>query len=118
MQSGPYAKKGTVVETGTQDITSWGFGPRLNQWYVEVEFPHGDGGRFFIRFDAKGKTGSAYEGLGYWEWIGPEIGKLQSDPRTPGTEYGPWELVETPTENKAKERDPKKFSLFDFCKVW
>jgi hypothetical protein len=120
MKSGPYAKKGKVVEVffappGTatpprpegyilSPTESVEFIPG---WYVEVEFlppananekmgTHwdvGDVGRFFIRFDANGKTGTGWDGLGFFE---PHFGStLQSDPRTPGTKFGPWELVES-----------------------
>ena len=50
--------------------------------------------RGFIRFDAvTGKTGTGWDGLGYFEYIGEEVGMLISDPRMPGTDFGPWELV-------------------------
>jgi hypothetical protein len=118
MKSGPYAKKGKVVEVfsappGTatpprpegyilSPTESVEFIP---EWYVEVEFlpPANanekiggiwDTGPFFIRFNAEGKTGTGWDGLGFFE---PHCGgRLQSDPRTPGTKFGPWELELVP----------------------
>ena len=78
MKSGPYTQKGKVAEVTEQ--------------YVDVDVfldKNAVGG--FIRFDANGKTGTGWDGLGYFVYIGKEV--LQSDPRLPGTEFGAWELV-------------------------
>jgi hypothetical protein len=58
--------------------------------------------REFIRFDHNGKTGTGWDGLGSFEYIGKEVGMLQSDPRLPGTEFGPWELVPTLTDRRTQ----------------
>jgi hypothetical protein len=106
MQSGWYVEKGTVKATVSNPpdtvIENRGVTIYMPEWYVEVE----TGGHCIIRFDANGQTGDGWHGLGLWESFG------QSDPRTPGTEYGPWELVEAPSEEKVKERDPKNVDRF------
>ena len=80
MRSGVYTQKGKVAEVTEQ--------------YVSVELFLGENHvRGFIRFDTNGKTGTGWDGLGYFEYIGEEVGMLQSDPRLPGTEFGPWELT-------------------------
>lgn len=99
MRSGEYAKRGKVVAIsvpGAKEIMASNGPPMPEGGCVEVEFSYADGRRYFIRFDANGKTGTGWEGFGQWDYIGPEIGPLQSDPRLPGTEFGPWELVESP----------------------
>jgi len=97
MRSGPYTKKGKVVKV----MAPWmaycykkcGVTPR---WCVEVElFRAEDEIRTLILFDANGTAGSFYDGLGTWEYIGPTFDWIMDDPRTPGTEYGPWELAST-----------------------
>lgn len=75
----------------------------LLSWYAEVEFDD-DGWRYRIRFDANGKTGDGWRGLGYRYHVSAmELGWLQDDPRIPGTEYGPWELVDhCPTDGEER----------------
>lgn len=81
MRSGVYTQKGKVAEVTEQ--------------YVDVEVSRAENAvRGFIRFDANGKTGTGWDGLGYFIYVGEEVGMLQSDPRTPGTEFGPWELTD------------------------
>jgi hypothetical protein len=66
----------------------------ITEKYVEVELPVAkDAVKCFIRFDHNGETGAGWDGLGLWEYVGEEIGWLQSDPRTPGTRFGPWKLI-------------------------
>jgi hypothetical protein len=87
MQSGPYVQKGKVSE--------------MTEKYVLVEVLSTKGGApgwqnpgyYFIRFDSNGKTGTGWDGLGLFEYIGPEVGMLQSDPRIPSTQFGPWKLI-------------------------
>jgi hypothetical protein len=105
MRSGPYTQKGKVVAAVSSSPGTVENGGEISvpKWYVEVEFlPHFNGGtagkwdagHFFIRFDANGKTGTGWDGLGFFE---PHFGgTLQVDPRTPGTMCGPWELVTEP----------------------
>lgn len=101
LKSGPYTRKGKVVDISfLQDCRQHQTGPRLKPpvGVVGVEPLHTENEmRYLILFDANGKTGDAWNGLGSWEYIGDKIGWLQSDPRTPGTAYGPWELVDTPS---------------------
>ena len=82
MKSGSLIEKGTVTE--------------ITEQYVGVEpFPRENTVRGIIRFDPRtGKTGTCSEGLGFWEYIGPETGYLGMHPHTvPGTKFGPWELL-------------------------
>jgi len=79
MQSGPYALKGKVTMFIDQCVM------------VEVPQPK-NAVRGFIKFDANGKTGTGWDGLGYFELIG--CGLEQCDPRPVGTKYGTWELTD------------------------
>jgi hypothetical protein len=80
MKSGAHIQTGRVAEVTEQ--------------YVLVEVWRDiSPGRFFIRFNSKtGKTGTGWDDLGLFEYIGEEVGLIQSDPRLPDTESGPWEL--------------------------
>jgi hypothetical protein len=71
IRSGPYTQKCKVAE--------------ITEQYVAVELPRVENAvRGFIRFDATtGKTGTGWDGLGYFEYIGEEVGILQSDPVSP-----------------------------------
>jgi len=101
LKTGPYTRKGKVVDISFLKDYVQGNGARLKlpvgvagvepvePLYTENEL------RCLILFDANGKTGDAWNGLDSWEYIGDEIGWLQSDPRTPGTAYGHWELGDT-----------------------
>lgn len=95
LKSGPYTRRGKVADISfLQNIQRRNAGqlePPVGAVGVEL-VPIANETRCLILFNAKGKTGDAWNGLGAWEYIGDEIGWLQSDPRTPGTEYGPWEL--------------------------
>ena len=82
IRSGPCIKKCKVAE--------------ITEQYVLVELPHVENAvKGFIRFDpTTGKTGTGWDGLGYFDYIGENIGMLQSDPRIPGTIFGPWKLID------------------------
>lgn len=101
LKSGPYTRKGKVVDISfLKDYVQGPNGARLKLpvGVVGVEPLHTENEmRYLILFDANGKTGDAWNGLGFWEYIGDELGWLQSDPRTPGTAYGHWELVDAPS---------------------
>ena len=82
MKSGPRTRKGKVI--------------RVTEQYVDVEpSPRENEVRGFIRFDIhSGKTGTISEGLGFWEGTGPADYIGENPFITPGTEFGPWELVD------------------------
>jgi hypothetical protein len=91
MQSGPYTQQGTV--------------DKITKFYVEVAVPITQVEAFrigasipawFIRFDAQGKAGSGFDNLGLWV-EDHNAGRVPWGMETPGTEYGPWELVEGPS---------------------
>ena len=93
IRSGPCFQKGKVAE--------------ITEKYILVEIPRPKNAvRSFIRFDATtGKTGTGWDGLGYFEYVGDEVGMLQSDPRLPGTVFGPWKL----TDEQEQEKQSKPY---------
>ena len=84
MQSGPHTQQGKVVKPEVWMAVD------INNVTV-VEVLEGKTKCLFM-FGPDGKTGSAWDGLGSWDYIGN--GWMMCDPRIPGTEFGPWKLVE------------------------